>query len=178
MVLTEDFAIKKIRESREFENLGIMFLNVEHIDFSDDLLKMEWGINLMNNIAKVKWANDFFKQMDCNKQMDCSILYDTIKAVFSDEPFKDQQLKKYYEFLRAMEHFNLAVRKLHSAETPLPTNMELFLLGLPGYVFSDKVELEKISTYYHNIYVDYVEKQIELKDFIESAKELVSVYKK
>tara|TARA_R110000868_G_scaffold16672_7_gene74136 strand:- start:485 stop:1021 length:537 start_codon:yes stop_codon:yes gene_type:complete len=178
MVLTEEFAVKKIRESREFENLGIMFLNVEHINFNDDLLKMEWGINLMNNITKAKWANDFFKQMGCSNEIDCSILYDGIKAVFNDEPFKDQQLKKYYEFIMCMEQFNFAVRKLHSIETPLPTNMELFLLGLPAYVLGDKVELDKISTYYHNIYVDYVEKQIELKDFIESAKELVFVYKK
>ncbi|MEP2057625.1 MAG: hypothetical protein ABJJ05_07450 [Maribacter litoralis] len=178
MVLKEDFAVRKIGESKEFENLGIMFLNVEHIDFHDDLLKMEWGINLMNNVTKAKWANDFFKEMGCNKIIDCSILYDGIKAVFNDEPFKDQQLKKYYEFLRCMEQFNFAVRKLHSVETPLPTNMELFLLGLPAYVFSDKVELDKISTYYHNIYVDYVEKQIEQPDFIKSAKELVSVYKK
>lgn len=176
MVLSVNAAEKILEEKKKISLHQMMFLDTKHMLYQIDTLKLGWGVEILNQINLISWANKLFNDLGSDQRMDESIFYEVIEAIWNETPFNNDQLIRYYELGAEIEQFLKDMMKFMETDCHYsPYELEYFLLGMPIEVIDD-YSLRELSEGYGSINCDVRFRNMEINDFIKQAKGMIAEY--
>jgi hypothetical protein len=175
MVLSSETAKSIIKKRGDGKIWDIMFLGVDHLSHPSDITKLDWAIEILNNIAMLSKANQLSADLGAGLKMDIKILSEAIESIYSNTHFNDAQLTRFFELQQKIERFSTIMADWHDMERYfLPYQAEYFLLGMPFDLASNDNINNALSGKYDYASIDMTYGRIEISDFIEQAKEMIS----
>lgn len=144
MVLHENYWLEHLAKMKD-ESYSFKVLNTKHIQFPEDNKRLDFGIELVNLLNSLAMINQFFKNGEIKREIDFSILYSVIRAVYNNEFFTDAQLEDFYKFNRELEGLAKAMQSVAPDLTEhlfVSTDVEMMLIG---FDFNKVMLLESID---------------------------------
>lgn len=160
---------------KEISNHKHMVLNIEHLNYTEDIQLFGYAIETLNLINTINWANKLYENAESKIRIETGILYKAIDALLNQRSFTDEELLEYFKVLRKTESLYKTLLKFKEVETYIPYEAEFILLGMKFETLQrlDKHEIENIHEEYGNNYCDAIFRDMALDDFITRAKGII-----
>lgn len=155
-------------------------LHANHFDSVDERTLFSYTVEVLNCIHSLQRINAIGSELDPDFNIDAGILYEAIAHLFAQNPFSEGQLMAYFETQQSIEDFDLDVQEvIHTNfQGHLPFQVDFLLLGMPADTYfklavSDRQALHE---QYEVLFFDVLQKELNVLDFITTARELLQAY--
>ena len=154
-----------------------ILLNAEHLLYNSDKKVFINAIEALNVINTISFINEFYNKVGVNIRISTNILYKAIDAGFNNKPFSKEELKEYFKEIKLKDNFFENIEKFTALDVhSMPYELEILLFGLSYEKQNELTEKQKIELFeeYGNLNCDMLSGKIEIQDFIDKVKKLVS----
>lgn len=179
MYLSNDF-IKKNINVIEKNNFDYMVFKQNIFQWEEDKERAGYAFEILMLCNTVNWINQAYNKIGTDKAIDIDIFTEAAKTMFTEQPFTNDQLFRYFEAKQDYEEFNETMIKLIN-ETTLPEvdyHVDFVLLGFSYEKQTEisKAEIGKIYEEYSKISFEVTSRKMEVVDFIKEAKRMLGKY--
>lgn len=155
-------------------------LDISHLPGDTARAKFDYAIEILDMLYFYYEVNNVFKKLGFKKEIDPSILYETITHVFQDKPFSDEQLTRYFQLKREFKHITDSMGNILDYEDYMISwEVEFNLLGLT-YDEYKRAEDDLQDSLFDNYATSSYKMEIDqwsIDEFIARAKELLNPIK-
>ena len=131
MILPKDFLIRNIDKIKA-NSYDYSVLEIRHLQFEVDTKRFNFGIGIANLCNIFAMVNLFFEQNDIQKNIDFSILFEVMEAIYTNKDFSDSQLENFYAFNKELENLEESMQNISpdlSEHLYVPVDIEMLLIG-------------------------------------------------
>lgn len=133
-----------------------------------DKIKLEHIVCILYVIKGITKANIIYKQSGSVKQINTSIFYKAIHALLTQKQLNKKEIKTYLIARKDFEWFKISSKMFTSKKYNIPQSTEHLILGLPDINTLLKVEREKQSEQFYNLFYDYYYNNVALKYILKN----------
>lgn len=176
MTISREYWVKNLTQLAN-KSHNYMVLDTEHLGYSDDEERFRQGILALDVCNTIAWANDLYRKLNINKRFNDAIIFDVMKSLYTGKPFTDKQLQEYYKFQQQFHEFEHHMKRFyaHIESMTIGSETEFVLLGLN---WEEQEELgsttvKDLNSRYIGLFVQFLDKEIIMDNFITQAKELI-----
>lgn len=175
MVLSDEYVRKNFKEIQE-KSYNYLFLNVKSLN--GQIETIERTIKVLGLINEVNRIKQLCKDLNSEIELDESILYEVIKAIYENVSFTDEKLKKYVQLKCTLCEIHDSMYSFVDINCSLCSLTEYYLFGLS---FEDQEKLSNENTFkleeeYNNAFYDNYKKLCSENIFMK-LKDIVFKYK-
>ena len=175
MVLSSDYVKRNFNEIKE-HSYNYLFLNVKSLNEQTETIERTVEVlGLLNEVNRIK---QLCKELNSKVELDDSILYDVIKAIYNNEFLDDTQLVNYIKLkVQLMEIYDV-MYSFAEIGCSLCSLTEYFIFG---FTFKEQEKLsrenafkleEEFNDAFYNNYTE-----LSAKTICEKQKEVILKYK-
>ncbi|WP_300441385.1 hypothetical protein [Christiangramia sp.] len=179
MVLSQENWKRNI-EKMKTNPYNYMVVDVEILHYGEDTDKLALSINILQFIAFVNFANEFYKKEGIDKKFNPSILYKAIEAIQSERKFSGNEFEEYMNLLKNTDSFFENLQKFSDFydRIILESEIELRLLGITQEDLIKFSELklngcDGFQDNYGGYSLDHTSGKIEFKSFMIKVNRLI-----
>lgn len=135
MVLSNDYVKSNFNKIKE-HSYNYLFLNVESLN--NQTATLERTLEVLVLINDVDRINKLSRGLNSRLKLDYNILYDIIKAIYTNEPLTDPQLLEYIKLKTYLTDIYDSMYSFTEIECSLGISIEYFMFG---FSFEDQEKL-------------------------------------
>ncbi|HEY9222324.1 MAG TPA: hypothetical protein VIO43_12200 [Lutibacter sp.] len=176
MVISNEYLKRNINDYLK-NPWNYLVLDVEHL--REDTQKLEWVLDIVNVINDSERLKKLCKDLNSDLVIENSILLEVIQSIYSEVPFNEDQLLRYYKLLSTLNKCYDILMPFSEIHCTLSDVIELNLLGINFSEFKRLSEENKSKL--PGEYSDYLYRNDVIhsnpKSIIKEVKKIVSKYK-
>lgn len=179
--MPKDYAVKNAKKLQE-DPQNYLILNTQRLGYYD-LSALKYTISIINVCQTVSGGNAMFKNLEINKELNADIMFEAMKSIIENVPFNEDQLQRYFLFLREYEKFTRALSEVYRDidDLYIDANIDFMVLGYDksqiNYIHDCDSEKAHVNDYYE-LQGEFDNGKITVSQFIKKARNILNTIMK